>query len=203
MSPWGWHLLSLLRHIAVAALLGLLVWILLRDRAAVLLAAGLFALHPSHTESVAWVTVPDPLMSLAILISVILFLIYLSNDSLLDAKVERAAGGYSRKKKPVTPTRPILWFLGSAVACLTALLLKETAVMVPAILLVVAVFMSDSLTAESVATHRSFRHRLLQGLRLIVPFVCVTLVYFLMRFHALGGKLWWALYLLPQCNRGL
>jgi hypothetical protein len=38
-----------------------------RCRAAGLLAATLFALHPAQAESVAWVTVPDPLMSLGIL----------------------------------------------------------------------------------------------------------------------------------------
>jgi len=192
VSPWGWHLLSVFRHITVAALLGLLVWILLRDRAAVLLAAGVFALHPSHTESVAWVTVPDPLMALAILISAVLFIIYVCHDSLAGANFERTGGAHSRKRKRGKPKRPsILWLLGSAVACLAALLVKETAVIVPAILLIVAVFVPDSLTVHSVATHNAegFRHRLLRGLTLIVPFVCATLAYFLLRFHALGGKL--------------
>ena len=65
LSPWGWHLLSIVKHVAVAVLLGWLVWKLLRDRVAAFMAATLFALHPAQTESVAWVTVPDPLMSAA------------------------------------------------------------------------------------------------------------------------------------------
>ena len=76
LSPWGWHLLSIMNHTAVALLLGLLAWRLLRDRAAGLLAATLFALHPAQTESVAWVTVPDPLMSIGILGSLLLYLRY-------------------------------------------------------------------------------------------------------------------------------
>src|SRR3974390_518703 len=73
-SPWGWHLLSIAKHALVATLLGLLVWKLLRDRAAALMAATLFALHPVQTESVAWVTVPDPLMSAGVLGTVLLSL---------------------------------------------------------------------------------------------------------------------------------
>jgi len=55
MSPWGWHLLSVVKHLSAAVLLGLLVWKLLRDRVAALVAGTLFAMHPAHTESVAWV----------------------------------------------------------------------------------------------------------------------------------------------------
>ena len=76
-SPWGWHLLSVVKHVSVAVLLGLLVWKLLRDRVAALLAAALFVLHPAQTESVAWISVPDSLMSIAILGSVLLYLHYI------------------------------------------------------------------------------------------------------------------------------
>jgi hypothetical protein len=38
-SPWGWHLLSVVKHLSVAVLLGWLVWGLLRDCVAALLAA--------------------------------------------------------------------------------------------------------------------------------------------------------------------
>src|SRR5579885_637776 len=77
LSSWGWHLLSIAKHVVVAALLAMLVWRLLRDRIAALLAAVLFALHPAQAESVAWVTVPHPLMAAGILGSLLLFLKYL------------------------------------------------------------------------------------------------------------------------------
>lgn len=76
MSSWGWHLLSVAKHIVVAFLLGLLVWKLLHDRVAALIAGTLFALHPAQTESVAWVTVPDPVMSAAVLGTLLLYLKY-------------------------------------------------------------------------------------------------------------------------------
>src|SRR5579863_4004536 len=37
MSSWGWHLLSIAKHVAAAALLGWLTWKLLSNRAAALL----------------------------------------------------------------------------------------------------------------------------------------------------------------------
>jgi hypothetical protein len=43
MSPAGWHLFSVVKHLLAVAMLGLLVWRLLRDRAAALLAMSLFA----------------------------------------------------------------------------------------------------------------------------------------------------------------
>ncbi|MBV8893866.1 MAG: hypothetical protein JO266_18175, partial [Acidobacteria bacterium] len=77
LSPWGWHLLSIAKHVLVAAILGLLIWELLLDRVVALVAGTLFALHPAQTESVSWVTVPDPLMSAGLLGALLTYLRYL------------------------------------------------------------------------------------------------------------------------------
>ena len=95
-SPWAWHLLSVAKHVLVALLLGLLVWKLLRDRVAALLAGTLFALHPAQTESVAWVTVPDPLMSAAVLGTLLLYLRYADRVS---AENQLQAGKSQRKSR--------------------------------------------------------------------------------------------------------
>jgi len=76
-SPWGWHLLSIAKHLFVALLLGMLVWRLLRDSISSLLAATLFAVHPAQTGSVSSVTSPDPLISAAILGALLFYLRYL------------------------------------------------------------------------------------------------------------------------------
>src|ERR1039458_2196554 len=55
-SAWGFHLVSLLLHAAVVAVLFLLAEQLLADRVAAFAAAALFALHPVHVEAVAWIS---------------------------------------------------------------------------------------------------------------------------------------------------
>lgn len=54
--PQGFHLISLLLHVAVVIVLFRFAERLFRDRAAAMGAAGLFALHPIHVESVAWIS---------------------------------------------------------------------------------------------------------------------------------------------------
>jgi Flp pilus assembly protein TadD len=53
---YGFHLASLLLHAAVVTVLFLVANRIFKDRAAAFAAAGLFALHPIHVESVAWIS---------------------------------------------------------------------------------------------------------------------------------------------------
>ena len=55
-SAFGFHLFSLLLHAAVVLALYLFAARLLRHRGAAFAAAVLFALHPVHVESVAWIS---------------------------------------------------------------------------------------------------------------------------------------------------
>lgn len=73
LAPLGWHVLSILLHVAVTALafvfvrrLGLGAW-------AAAAVALVFAVHPVHTESVAWISgSPDLLLGVALLGAAIL-----------------------------------------------------------------------------------------------------------------------------------
>ncbi len=56
VAPWVFHLGNVLWHAATCYVVFCLLGILLRDRVAALLAALLFALHPLHVESVAWIS---------------------------------------------------------------------------------------------------------------------------------------------------
>src|SRR5260370_5745328 len=67
-QAWGWHLINALIHSAVAYLTLLVVSAVTRRQWVALTAASLFAVHPAHAESIAWVSgVTDPLMALFIL----------------------------------------------------------------------------------------------------------------------------------------
>ena len=199
MSSWRWHLLSVVKHLGVAVLLGLLVWKLLRDRVAVLIAGMLFALHPAQTESVAWVTVPDPLMSAAVLGAVLLYLRY-AGYFLRDSQPPAGKSGTkSRKLRQDNSIRAnsvarssATWLIGSALLCLVALLAKETAIVLPAIIFALALLPPSPESGAAASARdedRGLQPRLLDALLQIVPFLCVTLAYLLLRLHALGGRM--------------
>jgi tetratricopeptide (TPR) repeat protein len=158
------------------------------------MAATLFAFHPSHTESVAWVTVPDPLMSAAILGSVLLYLKYAQKLSAARKAEGKQLGRKSRKadrtENKVRPAR--LWLVVSAMLCGAAMLFKETAVVVPAMIFALAWFAPGTEPVAD-ATERNtaagFRSRLFAALRQTLPFVGVATLYLLLRINALQGKL--------------
>jgi 4-amino-4-deoxy-L-arabinose transferase-like glycosyltransferase len=186
-STWGWHFLSIAKHAAVSALLGLLVWRLLKDRIAALIAATLFALHPAHTESVAWVTVPDPLMAASVLGCLLLYLHY--------SEFPRAAVALettkSRRLRKATRTNESqrsagLWLAASAIAGMAGLMAKETAIVVPAIIFILGFIFIPQESHE--ARKRSYQVHLLQVFRITVPFVLAALVYILLRASALGWR---------------
>lgn len=166
LSPWGWHLLSIAKHVAV--LLGLLVWRLLRDSLAALVASTLFALHPAQTEWVAWVTVPDPLMSAGVLGTLLLYLKYVGDFS----TAGQVAGRKSRKTSRIkAPRRSAEWLIVSAAVCIAALLAKKTAIIFPAVILALEMFMARGRplrqagmqTLEFTLSKRSATSRLLRS----------------------------------------
>ena len=185
LSPWGWHVLSIAKHVVVAALLGVLVWKLLRDWVAALAAGTLFALHPAQTESVSWVTVPDPLMAAGLLAALLLYLKYVG---FLPARPQ--AERSKTRKRPSVPKPSQFWLMGSAGLYFAALLSKETAILFPAVIVATELCIPSTqpLKNDSRTTSADFRGRLTQAVRHLVPFVCVTVIYLWLRFNALGGK---------------
>ena len=73
--PFGFHLMNLALHVAVVLLVFLVTERLFQDRLTSLIASGLFALHPIHTESVAWIAgITDLELSFFFLLSFLLYL---------------------------------------------------------------------------------------------------------------------------------
>jgi protein O-mannosyl-transferase len=189
LSPWGWHLLSIAKHLSVGLLLGMLAWKLLRDPVAALVAATLFVLHPAQTESVSWVTVPDPLMSAALLGALLLYLKYVEGRS-LGAQPKRHKSGKASASS-ATLRSPVL-LLASAALYFFALLAKETAIIFPAVILGLGLLVEERQAASknrTKTTHHDFRTRLTHVLLQLLPYVCATVVYLVLRLHALHGKL--------------
>lgn len=191
MSPWGWHFLSIAKHLSVAILLGLLVWELLRDRVGALIAGTLFALHPAQTESVAWITVPDPPMSAGVLGALLLYFNYAERRSAetqpYAEKSRRKSPKNKRSNSTVGPSR--VWLLASAAAFLAALLAKETAIVLPAVIFAAALNTSSGgpeQARRSAGIGTDYCRRLATALREVLPFLGAIVVYLLCRSNALG-----------------
>jgi len=79
--PWGYHLTNLLLHAANGALVAVLLGVMGCSSQAALLGGLLFAVHPVHVESVAWVAGrTDLVCCLFLLLSLICFALWLRED---------------------------------------------------------------------------------------------------------------------------
>jgi tetratricopeptide (TPR) repeat protein len=71
--PWFFHFHSMLWHVAACLALFAVLRILLKSERAALFGALAFALHPVHTESVAWITSRGDVMVAALFLLAVLF----------------------------------------------------------------------------------------------------------------------------------
>jgi hypothetical protein len=198
MSSWGWHLFSIGKHLLAAASLGLLTWKLLRDRVAVLIASTLFAIHPLHTESVAWVTVPDALTATAVFGCLSFYLQYSPVFSAEQTSETRKI----RKGKPFRIATPSVWWvITSSICCLAALLTKESAIILPFIIFALALQLFSGNEQDTKASDDrapKLASQVIFGLRQSILFLFATALYFLLRLHAFHGHLGaFTVHLLP------
>ena len=155
----GWHLMNLAVHTGATVSVYYLLRRLSGNVMVAALAALLFGVHPAHVESVAWISgIPDPLAALFYVPALLCYVRY------------REEG-----------RRP-LWLLASTVAYALSMLCKETAIVLPAIMIV------WEMTRET-AKH-GWLSRLRRTIPLIIPYVAVALLYLALRFVILGKLVW-------------
>lgn len=162
LNPAAFHLTNILLHLVVTLLLGRFLLALGAAREIAVLAALIFAIHPAHVEVVAFVAARvDLLLTLCIL---------------------GCALSYSRSK---TPGRGrTAWTLAALALQVLALLSKETAVTLPALLV-----LSDrlgSFTRTGQTSRGGWSGALIRSL----PFWAVTAVFVALRFNTvlyIGG----------------
>lgn len=161
--PWGWHLSTVLTHVLTTFLVFLLVWRLGLSRQVAALAALIFGLHPAHIEAVDWISgVTEPLLGIFLIGS---FLCYLRS---------RVNGGGALR-----------WKLISLALYALAILEKETAVILPAFLLVY-----EWIYGEEWGRRLEVRGVIDWGraaIRRTWPYFLVVLLYLPARIHALRG----------------
>ena len=168
---WGWHLSAVLVHVLATLLAYMLVLSLGVSGDAALVAALVFGLHPAHIEAVAWISgATEPLLGVLLIAS------FLS---------------YIRWRRTSRPN----WRLASVALFALALGEKETAMIIPGLLLAYDwIFMSgltgppDDARPQSAKTTGQ-NDSLFQGcgsaLRRIWPYLLVIVLYLPARVYAL------------------
>jgi tetratricopeptide (TPR) repeat protein len=130
MQAYGFHLVSLLLHVLIVCLVFVLTERLTGDRVWAFVAGALFALHPIHTESVAWIAaVPDLEVTFFFLLTFGFFL-----------AVARPGGGRSERA-----------LAAMVFAFIMALLSKEPAMTLPALATVYEHFYRQDRSETSVS----------------------------------------------------
>ena len=157
-QPAGWHAATVLCHVLATYLVFRVAEQVADDRMIAFSAATLFAVHPVHIESVAWISgVSDPLMSCFFLGSLSAFFDW-------------------RKSAKLGPAVYSLILFGFA------LLSKETAVVLPALIFVAMVVDGRATAAVETGTRRVWL-----SMRESARYVLVAIVYLAVRFRALHG----------------
>lgn len=156
----GWHLTTVLTHLAATALVYALAKKILRQDGAALAAAVIFGFHPVHIQAVAWVAgVTESLVAVAILGTLLCYI-----------------NARRRHSRP--------WLAASVILYAVALLLKETGA---AVLLLVAAYEWIRPGEDSPAGRPPWQLRLRSALPAALLFLAVSAVYLAARVRVLHG----------------
>jgi tetratricopeptide (TPR) repeat protein len=162
LNPPGWHLTTVAAHLLAGSLVYALARELLEDTRAAALAALVFLLHPAQVESVAWVSgVSEPLTAILMLGGVLAFLKY---------------------QRGIPGSRPRLCLALALLAYFAALLMKETAVILPLLVFLCVVSFEPGSSLGLV-------RRATRAVRSCVPFALPLALYLLLRMWALPAPL--------------
>jgi tetratricopeptide (TPR) repeat protein len=166
-NAWGWHLTSVLCHVLATWLVFRMAEKLSGDRLPAFLTALFFGVHPSHIENVAWISgVTDPLMACFLLGSLYAFL-----------NSQEHRGNSARAGRLRNVALSVGLFAG-------ALLVKETAVVLPVLIMAFIVIFNGDFEADDDGGRRE--STLGAAIRAAIPYVVVVLIYGFVRFRALG-----------------
>jgi len=154
LEPAGWHIAAMLLHAMVTWVVYVMAGRALNDKLAGGIAAMIFAVHPIHVEAVTWVSgINEPLFALFALLTVLC---------------------YTRWREAGRPG----WLVLSLAVFSLSLLSKETAVILPAIILFYE-------WRRTVGNELAVRAR--RTLMVAAPYVGLVLLYLAIRAVALKG----------------
>lgn len=178
-NPIGYHLTSIFLHAANAILIFFLIRKVFKNKLLSFLTSLFFIIHPVNSEAIIYASGrTDPLYSFFTLLSIIFFLRHLERSSFCEvARNNKASLEVERSKRScrLNYTLSIIFFI-------LALLSKETAIILPGLLLLI--YIVDEIK-------RKRRFQLARLLLYISPFILIDIIYILLRLTVLnfGGTL--------------
>lgn len=137
LHPRGYHVVNILIHAASAGL----VWVCLRRLGlrSAWLAAALFAVHPVHVESVAWITEHKNVLSGFCFLAALACLLKFFR---LEGEAAEAPADQAR--------RPWRWYVAGTVLFIAALLSKTVACSLPAAMLLILYWRRGRVTGREI-----------------------------------------------------
>jgi tetratricopeptide (TPR) repeat protein len=175
LNPVGWHAMNLLLHVLVVTFAFRVARRLGATTHVAAAATWIFAVHPSHVESVTWISGSPDLLMAAFALAAYLF--YLGNPATLEnGGGEPRRSSTSRRVYPGGLRLPAL----SALLFAGAMFCKEVAIFLP--LVIFGTEWCLTRTTSALTT----RQRLLRALRAILPYMVVVVCYVLLRLAVVG-----------------
>jgi len=161
----AFHAVNLAFHVIVVLIALALFYTLTGRKSLAFAAAALFAVHPIHAEAVDWIAALPDIGCTAFFLLALLFFVL--------------ARGQTSPPRPIEPPRRVhhLFFAASYAAFATALLWKETAIVLPLIVMAYVFCL-----AEDTAPVR----RIGDALKVSLPYWCILGLYLLLRLRVLG-----------------
>jgi len=168
-ASW-WHLTTILIHVCVTLMVYLLARRLLKDQWTAWATALIFGLHPVHIEAVAWVSgVTEPLLALLLIPA---FLFYLNWRESASSTDDEPAAKRNRR----------MWLAASLAFYALAVFEKETALVLPML-----VFVYEWIYSARESRKVSFAARVRDGIKVVAPYLALSVVYLSARAIVLKG----------------
>ncbi len=168
-AAW-WHLTTILVHMGATLMVYLLARRLIKDQWTALITALIFGLHPVHIETVAWIAgVTESLLALFLIPA---FLFYLNWRESASSTDDELVAKRNRRK----------WLAASLAFYAVAVLEKETALVLPML-----VFWYEWIYSTDESQKISFSVRLRNAVKVVAPYLALSVVYLLARTIALKG----------------
>jgi Flp pilus assembly protein TadD len=166
LNPAGWHFTTLAMHLLATWLVYLLARRITGQSFVAGVATLVFGLHPVHIETVSWVSgVTDSLVAVPFIGAFLCFL---------------RARDFRNAQPAAVENRATVWWIASLVLYVVALLIKEPAIVLPALVFAYeALFPSDALG--------NLWTRLKTPLLSSLPFVAVSAIYLAWRSVVIHG----------------